>query len=388
MKKILVLGCTGSIGTSTLDVVREFPERFKVAGLTAHSSGRRLQELADEFGGVPTCLTGREPADALQKLVSSCGADIAVNGIAGSPGLMPSVQVLEAGMDLALANKETIVMAGPLVAGLAERNGCRILPVDSEHSAVFTLAQKFGPQSISQIVLTASGGPFRQTSREDLALVTPADALRHPTWDMGTKITIDSATLANKGLEVIEACRLFNVPPERVSVAVHPQSLVHSLIRTADGVLYAQISPPDMRHPILSALAWPDFVPSSLEEWDISAGGSLEFFPPRTDDFPMLPLAYRALSQGAGPIAYNAANEVAVAAFLQERISFTQIAAVTGMVLEGDWSREPVTIGEVFLFDGQARRQAQRLVDEIACGQDAGPPGPEADSSGQHREVL
>lgn len=366
MKKILVLGCTGSIGTSTLDIVREFPDRFQIVALTAHSSKEKLDSLSCEFGGVPTCLTGKEPPEALEKLISTCGADIAVNGIAGSPGLLPSVLVLQAGMDLALANKETIVMAGPLVAQLAEQNGCRILPVDSEHSAVFTLVQKFGSGTIGQIVLTASGGPFREKPRDELPFVKPADALKHPTWDMGTKITIDSATLANKGLEVIEACRLFNVAPERVKVTVHPQSLVHSLIRTTDGVLYAQISPPDMRHPILAALTWPEFVPSSLEEWDITAGGTLNFYPPRMDDFPMLPLAYKALIQNAGPIAYNAANEVAVEAFLAEKISFTQIAAITEQVLAEDWSREPVTIQDVFLFDRQARQLAQQLVEKLS----------------------
>lgn len=367
MKRILVLGCTGSIGTSVLNIIREFPDRFSVAGLTAHRSRSRLQDLSKEFGGAPFCLTAEEPPETLEALISTCGADIAVNGIAGSPGLMPSVHALRSGMDLALANKETIVMAGPLVARIARENGCRILPVDSEHSAVFTLVQRFGPQSIAQVVLTASGGPFRERRREELPLMKPADALKHPTWDMGTKITIDSASLANKGLEVIEACRLFDLPPDRVKVAVHPQSLVHSLVRTKDGVLYAQISPPDMRHPILTALTWPEFVPSSLEEWDIVSGGTLSFFPPRMDDFPMLPLAYRALAMGAGPIAYNAANEVAVEAFLQEKISFTQIADITEGVLAEDWSKEPVTMDQVFLFDRQARRQANTLVASCAA---------------------
>ena len=185
---------------------------------------------------------------------------------------------------------------------------------------------------------------------------------------MGTKITIDSASLANKGLEVIEACRLFNISPDRVKVTVHPQSLVHSLIRTRDGVLYAQISPPDMRHPILTALTWPDFVPSSLEEWDITAGGTLNFYPPRMNDFPMLPLAYKSLSMASGPIAYNAANEIAVEAFLNGKITFTQIAYVTDRILAMDWNKEPVTIDDVFLFDNKARQQAKKIVEDILCG--------------------
>lgn len=368
MKNLLILGCTGSIGTSALNIAREFPDRFKVVGLTAHKSKERLQELSKEFGNVPTCLTGVDSEEALERLINTCGADIVVNGIAGSPGLMPSVFVLRAGIDLALANKETIVMAGPLIARLAREHNCRILPVDSEHSAVFTLVEKFGSDSIGQIVLTASGGPFREKKSEDLPFMRPADALKHPTWDMGTKITIDSASLANKGLEVIEACRLFNISPDRVKVTVHPQSLVHSLIRTRDGVLYAQISPPDMRHPILTALTWPDFVPSSLEEWDITAGGTLNFYPPRMNDFPMLPLAYKSLSMASGPIAYNAANEIAVEAFLNGKIAFTQIAYVTDRILAMDWNKEPVTIDDVFLFDNKARQQAKKIVEDILCG--------------------
>ncbi|MBP3416219.1 MAG: 1-deoxy-D-xylulose-5-phosphate reductoisomerase [Spirochaetaceae bacterium] len=368
MKNILILGCTGSIGTSALNIAREFPDRFNVVGLTAHKSKERLQELSKEFGNVPTCLTGVDSEDALERLINTCGADIVVNGIAGSPGLMPSVFVLRAGIDLALANKETIVMAGPLIARLAREHNCRILPVDSEHSAVFTLVEKFGSDSIGQIVLTASGGPFREKKSEDLPFMRPADALKHPTWNMGTKITIDSASLANKGLEVIEACRLFNISPDRVKVTVHPQSLVHSLIRTRDGVLYAQISPPDMRHPILTALTWPDFVPSSLEEWDITAGGTLNFYPPRMNDFPMLPLAYKSLSMASGPIAYNAANEIAVEAFLNGKIAFTQIAYVTDRILAMDWNKEPVTIDDVFLFDNKARQQAKKIVEDILCG--------------------
>lgn len=368
MKNLLILGCTGSIGTSALNIAREFPDRFNVVGLTAHKSKERLQELSKEFGNVPTCLTGVDSEDALERLINTCGADIVVNGIAGSPGLMPSVFVLRAGIDLALANKETIVMAGPLIARLAREHNCRILPVDSEHSAVFTLVEKFGSDSIGQIVLTASGGPFREKKSEDLPFMRPADALKHPTWNMGTKITIDSASLANKGLEVIEACRLFNISPDRVKVTVHPQSLVHSLIRTRDGVLYAQISPPDMRHPILTALTWPDFVPSSLEEWDITAGGTLNFYPPRMNDFPMLPLAYKSLSMASGPIAYNAANEIAVEAFLNGKIAFTQIAYVTDRILAMDWNKEPVTIDDVFLFDNKARQQAKKIVEDILCG--------------------
>lgn len=361
-KKILVLGCTGSIGTSTLNIIREFPTRFRVAGLTAHSSAEKLNILSREFGGVPALLTENADEKELKDFIFHCGADIAVNGIAGSSGLRPSVFVLEAGMDLALANKETIVMAGNFVQKLAEKTGSKILPVDSEHSAVFSLIQRYGTGSVQEIVLTASGGPFRNFTREQLRSVTPADALRHPTWNMGQKITVDSASLANKGLEVIEACRLFNIPPEQVKVTIHPQSLVHSLIRTKDGVLYGQISPPDMRHPILTALTWPEFVPNSLEQLDLAAGAELSFFPPRTDVFPMLPLAYEAVQSGStGTIAYNAANEIAAAAFLAGKLPFTDIPRITGAVLKTAPKKEPVTLDDIFLLDTQARHTAQQL---------------------------
>lgn len=365
MKKILVLGCTGSIGTSTLNIVREFSQDFSVVGLTAHSSEKKLVELSKEFNA-PYCLTGKVSPKELSEFFVASKADIAVNGIAGAAGLLPSVMVLESGIDLALANKETIVMAGPLVEKLAQQHNCSIYPVDSEHSAVFTLVKKFGTEAVKEVVLTASGGPFRETPKEKLPFMKPSDALKHPTWNMGQKITIDSASLANKGLEVIEACRLFKVKPEQVKVTVHPQSLIHSLIRTTDGVLYAQISPPDMRHPILTALMWPSFVPNSLEEFDITAQGTMTFTPPRFMDFPMLSLAYKALNMGeSATIAYNAANEVAVAAFLEEKILFTDIAKVTEKVLEEDWSMDVTSIEEVFAFDTRGRQCAHVVIENL-----------------------
>ncbi len=369
-KRVLVLGCTGSIGTSTLDIIREFPDRFEAAGLTAHTAAGKLKALAAEFK-CPALLTGPATEAETEHFIRSSGADVAVNGIAGSAGLKPSVMVLNAGIDLALANKETIVMAGPLVTRLAEENGCALLPVDSEHSAIFNLIRHYGADSVSEIILTASGGPFRCVPADELSSVTAAQALRHPTWDMGQKITIDSATLANKGLEVIEACRLFGFPPERVKVTVHPQSLVHSLVKTNDGVLYAQISHPDMRHPILSALTWPETVPNSLEPFDITclnAGAdgkeiTMTFAAPRLNDFPMLPLAYEAAAKGGSyTIAYNAANEVAALAFLQGKAAFRDIDRITARVMQKDWSTPPVTIADVFLFDSQARSYAEQLL--------------------------
>jgi 1-deoxy-D-xylulose-5-phosphate reductoisomerase len=286
-----------------------------------------------------------------------------VNGIAGSAGLLPSIEAINSGKNLALANKETIVMAGNLILKLAEQKNCKILPVDSEHSAVFSMIEKFGTDSVSSIILTASGGPFRNLERKELEHVRVADALKHPTWNMGAKITIDSATLANKGLEVIEACRLFALSPEQVEVTVHPQSLIHSFIRTKDSVLYAQISKPDMRHPIFAALTYPNIQNFQLETFDFSAPLEMTFFPPRLADFPMLSLAYQAVKSGGSyTIAYNSANEIAVVAFMEGKIGFLQISEVTQTVLAQDWSTEPQEFEEVFETDKKARSFAQNYI--------------------------
>ena len=365
-KKILVLGATGSIGKSTLDIIRNNPDRFAVAGLCANRNGEELQALAREFGNPKTVLVSTDGEEALLSLIRSSDADVVVNGISGASGLIPSKVALEQGKDLALANKETIVMAGPLIRALARSKGRKILPVDSEHSAVFSLIEAHGKDSIAEIILTASGGPFRTLDAKRLASVTARDALKHPTWSMGAKITIDSASLANKGLEVIEAVRLFDVPPTRVKVVVHPQSLVHSFVRTRDGVLYAQISKPDMRNPIHAALTWPDCVESSLEQLSFEEVCTMQFEPPRYADFPLLGLAYRAAGlSGSYTIAFNAANEEAVAAFVSGAISFTALAEVTARVLEGDWACEPDSFDAVLDSDARARITAQKAIKEL-----------------------
>ncbi|OJF77688.1 MAG: 1-deoxy-D-xylulose-5-phosphate reductoisomerase [Treponema sp. CETP13] len=375
MKKIVVLGCTGSIGTSTLNIIREFPDRFTVCGLTAHTKRKELYTISKEFDCLNALLTS-EDENASKKVIANSDADIVVNGIAGAAGLAPSVYTLQQGIDLALANKETIVMAGSIIKKLASTNHCRILPVDSEHSAIFNLIENYGHDAVDSIIITASGGPFRTWPKDKLASIKPEDALKHPTWDMGQKITIDSASLANKGLEVIEASKLFDIPANKIKVTVHPQSIIHSLIQTKDGVLYGQLSKPDMRHPILSALSWPEYVPNSLEKLDLTAligtaskskpsgeGLNLQFFPPRLQDFPMLNLAYKALeTKGAYTIAYNAANEIAVAAFLQNSIKFTDIPIVTQSVLKADWHKNPVTFDDVLLFDEKARQLTQTVI--------------------------
>ncbi len=362
-KKVLVLGATGSIGSSAIDILKAYPDQYELTGVTAHTDAEALQKVQKDFPHIPTCLSSISGTKSLLDFIENNDADIVINGIAGASGLLPSRAALASGKHLALANKETIVMAGPLIRKLANDKGVQILPVDSEHSAVFSLIQAHGTNRIKEIILTASGGPFRNYSREELDKVQLSDALNHPTWSMGPKITIDSASLANKGLEVIEACRLFDLPAERVKVVIHPQSLIHSLVRTTDGVLYAQMSPPDMRHPIALALSWPEYLPGTLKELDFSQAISMDFQPPRHDAFPLLGMAYRAAALSGGyTIAFNAANEKAVEAFIEKKISFTMIAQVTAGVLERDWTKEPDSFEEVMEIDGCARDYASEEI--------------------------
>ncbi|GHU04580.1 1-deoxy-D-xylulose 5-phosphate reductoisomerase [Spirochaetia bacterium] len=332
MKKAAVLGATGSIGKSALDVLRRSKDDFDVVLLTAHRSGDELRELAKDFPHARLALSG----EVLQA-IAEAGADITVNGIAGAAGLEPSLAVLRSGSDLALANKETIVMAGPLVLTEARKAGRRIIPVDSEHQAIWSLLAAHGRTNLKEILLTASGGPFRTYTKEQLAQVKKEDALAHPTWNMGPKITVDSASMANKGLEVIEAVRLFDVPPEKIKVVVHPQSIVHSMLRLTNGAVYAQLSRPDMRLPIMNALysALPAGFPS-IEELSFD-DLTLSFAKPDTGKFPLLPLAYEAARRGGlYPAVYNAANEKAVEAFLEGKIAFLDIPSIVEYALDKD----------------------------------------------------
>ncbi len=363
MKRVLVLGATGSIGTSTLDIIRNHKERFTACGLTAHSKKETLSTLANEFS-CPYSLTSEESTDGIKRLLDSTKPDIVVNGIAGSAGLIPSTLVLERGIDLALANKETIVMAGPLMFALAKKTGAHILPVDSEHSAIFTLIEKHGKKNIDSVIITASGGPFRTWPREKLASVTLSDALKHPTWDMGKKITVDSATLGNKGLEVIEARRLFDISTERIQVVVHPQSIIHSLVRTKDGIVYGQFSEPDMKHPILQALDWPIIEQNYLKPFDFtdteSSSRTLTFEKPRYDDFPLLALAFEAAKRdNCYPIAFNAANEIAAWAFIDGKCSFPAISETVHHVMTHDWSSPVTSLADVLEADCKARAIAK-----------------------------
>ncbi len=361
MKKVLVLGCTGSIGSNTLNICRAFPQKFSVCGITCNSKKEELEKLSKEFN-CKCSLTSEDGIAGIEKLIEESEPDIVVNGIAGSAGLLPSKIVLDAGIDLALANKETVVMAWPLIKSLADTRNAKIIPVDSEHSAIFSLVNQIGNENISQLVITASGGPFRTLKKEELTKVTMQDALKHPTWSMGTKITIDSASLANKGLEVIEANRLFDFPVEKVQVVVHPQSLVHSLVRTNDGMLYAQISDPDMKHPIYSALTFPKNEENYLKPFDLF-DHEMTFFKPRYEDFPMLKYAFTAAQKnGSYTIAYNAANEIAVTNFISGKIKFTEISEVVLKVLEKDWTESPDSFEDVFEADKKARIIAEEIL--------------------------
>lgn len=361
MKKVLVLGASGSIGQNAIHIIENMKSDFVLCGASAHTKKDTLDAIQSKHN-CPVLLTKDSTTEDYIKLIEDSSPDIVVNGIAGSPGLLPSKLVLERKIDLALANKETIVMAGDLVKKLSKETNASILPVDSEHSAIFNLIEKIGKENTDKIIITASGGPFRNLSREELENVTLEQALKHPTWNMGKKITIDSSTLANKGLEVIEASLLFDKDAQHIEVVVHPQSLIHSLVRTNDGMLYAQISDPDMKHPILSALTWPENKNCYLKPFDLF-DKEMTFFRPRYDDFPLLKCAYSCVSQkGSYAIAFNAANEVAVHAFLNKEISYTKIFSVVQDVLEKDWSTNCSDFDEVFSQDAKARSMAKDLL--------------------------
>ena len=374
-KKVAVLGATGSIGKSTLDILRNETNRFEGVLFTANSNAGELLKLKEEFPGALTALAnnaaGISPPgidysgkEGLLNAIAAAGADITVNGISGAAGLEPSVAAIKAGQDLALANKETIVMAGQIIFSLAAENNVRVIPVDSEHSALYKLIEAHGKNNVAEIVLTASGGPFRNFPTGKLASVTPEEALAHPTWSMGPKITVDSATMANKGLEVIEAAGLFGLPPEKIKVTIHPQSIVHSMIRLNNGAVYAQLSKPDMRLPIHDALSWPvtEFSPYGALDLDSL---SLTFEKPDPERYPMLALAYKTL-KGAPllPAIYNAANEVAVEAFLGGKIGFLEISRVVGYVLDkGIVPEERAdSIESVLALDCEARKMARNLI--------------------------
>jgi 1-deoxy-D-xylulose-5-phosphate reductoisomerase len=379
MKGISILGSTGSIGTNVLRVVDVFPSRFEVVGL---AGGRNVEVLAEQVARHrPKLVSAADPAslEALGRLVDLSGtravtgepgmvevathpaAAMVVASAVGAVGLVPTYRALEAGKDVALANKETLVMAGELMLARARETGARILPIDSEHCALHECLDGRQPQDVKRLLLTASGGPFRSRPRESFAAITREEALAHPTWRMGRKITIDSATLMNKGLEVIEARWLFGVPPARIEVLVHPQSIVHSMVELVDGTVLAQLGVTDMRMPIQYALTYPDKWEAAIPGLDFTKAMRLDFEPPDRGKFPCLALAYRALEEGGtAPAALNAANEEAVAAFLDDRAGFNGIAETIAGVLDAEKPRRATALEDVLDADRRARELARQ----------------------------
>lgn len=378
-KRVVVLGATGSIGTNTLDVVRHLPDRLAVLGLTAHASWETLAAQCREFRPRYAVLCDRDAFraadraafppetellagdDAVARVASDPDADVVVSAVVGAAGLRGTWAALEAGTTVALANKETLVVAGPLVTDLAAKRGAKLLPVDSEHSAVFQALTGHAPADAARVVLTGSGGPFRGKSAAELADATPEQALKHPTWKMGPKISVDSATLMNKALEVIEARWLFDLPPEKIEVIVHPESVVHSFVEFADGSVLAQLSPPDMRLPIQYALLYPERVCGPAKRLDWRALSALRFEPPDRATFGALDLGFEVAANGGtcGAV-LNAANEAAVGRFLAGRLPFLGIARCCRAVLDAhDFDPAP-SLDRLLALDRWARAEAGR----------------------------
>ncbi|MBI3091269.1 MAG: 1-deoxy-D-xylulose-5-phosphate reductoisomerase [Candidatus Tectomicrobia bacterium] len=379
-RAIAVLGSTGSIGTSTLNVIRDHPDRFTVVGLTAGSNDELLERQVAEFGPRLVALRDPEAAERLRRRLPPASVEIlaGVEGITkvavmpeaeqvmaaivGAAGLLPTLAALEAKKTVAFANKETLVMAGELMAG-ASADPSRIIPVDSEHSAIFQCLAGEQRSSIRRILLTASGGPFLDRPPEKFASVTPAEALRHPNWTMGAKITVDSATLMNKGLEVIEARWLFGVSLEQIDVLIHRQSIVHSLVEFHDGAVIAQLGIADMRVPIAYALSYPQRLPNRLPSLDLAALQTLTFEPPDVEKFPCLRLAYEAARLGGTmPTVLNAANEVAVGAFLEQRLPFSEIPKSIEKTMAAHTAKPVTDLETVLAADAWARRVTASLV--------------------------
>ncbi|WP_430646117.1 1-deoxy-D-xylulose-5-phosphate reductoisomerase [Agromyces sp. GXS1127] len=355
MRSVIILGSTGSIGTQALDVIRANPRRFDVVGLAVGSNRAELERQAEEFGVESTAVG----IDEAVQLVRSVGADVVLNGITGSVGLGPTIATLERGMTLALANKESLIVGGDLVTRLASPG--QIVPVDSEHSAIAQAMRSGTHDEVRRLVLTASGGPFRGRRREELADVTPADALAHPTWDMGLVVTTNSATLVNKGLEVIEAHLLFDVDYDRIDVVVHPQSIVHSMVEFVDGSTIAQASPPDMRLPISLGLDWPNRVAAAGKPLDWTSAQQWTFEPLDEAAFPAVKLAKQVgRAGGEYPAVFNAANEQAVAAFHAGRIGFTEIVDTVRAVVDAHEAPSGALTVESL---AEAERVARRAAD-------------------------
>ena len=382
MKRITLLGATGSIGLRTLDLVSGFPEEFSVAGMAARGSNPdKIADLCRKYAPQAVALLEPAAVDALARLLPAprpellsgieglvalardVDADVVLSALVGGVGLLPTMAAIQAGRTMALANKETLVMAGRLMTAAARARGVSLLPVDSEHSAVFQCLVGHNRGDVHRVLLTASGGPFRELPTEKFATVTVEDALRHPTWKMGAKITIDSATLMNKGLEVIEARWLFDLAPDQVQVVIHPQSIVHSMVEYIDGSVLAQLGVADMGIPILYALTFPERLPTPAARLDLTRTGPLTFEAPDPERFPALRLARAALEQGgAALVVLNAANEIAVAAFLERRIGFPEITQSIERALAAEPAGELGSIEECVEVDARARRRVREWI--------------------------
>lgn len=384
-RHIAILGSTGSIGTQALDVIRQHRDLFEVELLTANNSTDLLISQALEFepNNVVICNEEKynEVAEALQPhyikvfagmqsvcdLVTSDTIDIVLTSMVGFSGLASTVAAVKSGKTIALANKETLVAAGEIVMNLAKQHHARILPVDSEHSAIFQCLMGSAGADIEKIHLTASGGPFRTWTRDEIAKATRAQALNHPNWSMGSKITIDSATMMNKGLEMIEARWLFGTPGDKINVVIHPESIIHSMVEYADGAVIAQMGHPDMREAIQFAFSFPERLTLDSRKLDFAALGSLSFFAPDTDKFPALKLAYETLEKGGNmPCIMNAANEAAVAAFLQERISFYDITDVVKECMDGAEFAATPTLDEIYNINTATLAKAKEVINRIS----------------------
>lgn len=382
MKKISILGSTGSIGTSTLAVVERFPERFSVVALAAGNNSELLEAQIRKFKPAIAAIASEKAAEELRKrckdlpvrilsgvegmtqVAAAENADITVSSIVGTAGLVPTMAAIQAGKDIALANKEVLVTAGELVMAECRSRKVRLFPVDSEHSAIFQCLHSGERGDVRRLILTASGGPFRNHTKKDLAKVTLAQALKHPNWNMGKKITIDSATLMNKGLEVIEAHWLFGMGPEQINVLVHPQSIVHSLVEYQDGSVVAQLGMPDMKGPIAYALSYPDRLPDVSPGLDLASIATLTFQEPDRDLFPCLGFAYDALKAGGSmPAVLSAANEVAVRYFLEEKIGFMDIPRVLRATMDAHTPILLKSVDEALKADLWARHEAEKVIE-------------------------
>jgi 1-deoxy-D-xylulose-5-phosphate reductoisomerase len=381
LKKISILGSTGSIGQSTLSVIEKFPEHFTVAALAAGSNVELFEKQVRQFKPSIVSVASERSAEDLKKRCSDLNvrvfsgvegmiqvaaaeeADITVSAIVGTAGLVPTMAAMRAGKDVALANKEVLVTAGELVMAECRARGVRILPVDSEHSAIFQCLLAGASTDIRKLVLTASGGPFRAFAKKDLANVTPAQALKHPNWSMGRKITIDSATLMNKGLEVIEARWLFDIVPGRIKVLIHPQSIVHSMVEFHDGAVVAQLGMPDMRGPIAYALSFPERLSDVSPALDLAKVGTLTFEEPDLDRFPCLAYAFDALKAGGSmPAVLSAANEVAVKYFLELKIGYADVARVIKTTMDAHTPSNIKTVEDALRTDLWARQEAEKVM--------------------------